>query len=141
MTARFPFGLHGLISTLVTLFLVVGAAAHGPEESVGVEVTPLLATALADAPGRHATLVLVTLQPGGMSPPHRHPGTVIVYVLEGTVESALDDGDPQTFSAGETWQEQPGALHRVSRNNSTEVAKLLALLIHGEGDSLTLHPH
>jgi quercetin dioxygenase-like cupin family protein len=140
MTTRFPFGFLCFVSALVALW-VVGAAAHGPEESIGVEVTPLLATALAETPDRHASLVLVTLQPGGMSPPHRHPGTVIVYVLEGTVESALDDGASETFTAGETWQERPGALHRVSKNTGPSVAKLLALLIHGEGDPLTLHPH
>ncbi len=83
------------------------------------------------------------MEPGGSTDPHRHPGTVLVYVLEGEVESAVDDGEAQTFKAGESWIESPGALHRVSRNTSEKVAKLLAVLIHSEGDGLVLpkEPH
>ncbi|NNL84578.1 MAG: cupin domain-containing protein [Myxococcales bacterium] len=134
------------IRTLITVWiprvwipavmLAATSYAHSPEENAGVTIEPVLATVLAETADKHATVVRVVLEPGAVSAPHRHPGTVLVYVLQGEVVSALDDGEPQTFKAGEAWKEHPGALHRVAKNTTHEVAKLLAVLVHDEGAEL-----
>lgn len=118
------------------LLLAAVGNTHAPEENTGVAIEPVLATVLAETADKHATIVRVVLEPGAVSAPHRHPGTVLVYVLQGEVESALDEAEPETFKAGEAWTEHPGALHRVARNTTHEVAKLLAVLIHDEGAEL-----
>jgi quercetin dioxygenase-like cupin family protein len=63
-----------------------------------------------------ATVVEVTLGPGQAGKPHRHPGPVIGYVLEGEYEWAIDDRPSRVIKAGETFYEPTGCLHRVSKN-------------------------
>ena len=68
--------------------------------------------------------------PGNASPPHRHPGPVIGYVLEGELEVAVDDGPVKVYKKGEAWFEPARALHRVNRNPSkTKPARFLAFML------------
>ena len=48
--------------------------------------------------------------------PHRHPGPVFGYVIEGEYEWAIDDGPAKRLKAGDTFYEPTGCLRRVSRN-------------------------
>jgi quercetin dioxygenase-like cupin family protein len=78
-----------------------------------------------------ATMVEVTLSPGQASAPHRHPGPVFGYVIEGEYEWAIDDKPARKLKAGETFYEPTGCLHRVSKNPSdTKQTRLLAVLLH-----------
>ncbi len=77
------------------------------------------------------TVVEVTIEPGGSSAPHRHPGPVYGYVLEGEYEWGLNDLPAKRLKAGETFYEPAGSLHRVSRNPSrTTRTRVLATLVH-----------
>ena len=80
-----------------------------------------------------ATTVEVTLGPGEASAPHRHPGPVFGYVLEGEYEWAIDDGKPKVLKAGDTFYEPTGCLHRVSKNPSDKSkTRVLAVVLHPE---------
>ena len=93
-------------------------------------VTPLLTQPLPDARPAEARMITVEYAPGGASPPHRHPGAIFAYVLEGAVECALDDGEVVKYGPGQCWYEKPNQLHRVSRNASTtRPAKLLVFFV------------
>jgi quercetin dioxygenase-like cupin family protein len=72
-----------------------------------------------DGKEARVTTVEVTFGPEVAGKPHRHPGPIFGYVLEGEFELGLDDQPVQTLKAGETFYEATGALHRVSRNPST----------------------
>ncbi|MGH8011934.1 MAG: cupin domain-containing protein, partial [Candidatus Binataceae bacterium] len=99
----------------------------------------VLEHALPDVPGKHISMVTVEYAPGASSPPHRHPGSVAAYVLEGTVVSQVEPGKPMTYTAGQAWYEPPMHVHRVSRNASKRrPAKILAVLIVPKGQPLTL---
>ena len=77
------------------------------------------------------TMVEVTLTPGESGMPHRHPGPVFVYVLEGEYELGIDDQPTKTYKAGETFYEPTGCLHRVSKNPSAKgPTRVLAVLLH-----------
>jgi quercetin dioxygenase-like cupin family protein len=94
-------------------------------------------------PGGTQELVVVevTLPPGAQALPHRHPAFVYAYVLSGTVESALGTEAPETFKAGQSWHEEPGILHRVTRNPSRkETARLLAVFVAKAGEKELVHP-
>src|SRR5262249_14863614 len=79
-----------------------------------------------------ATTVEVTLEPGQASAPHRHPGPVFGYILEGEYEWAIDDKPVKTFKAGDTFYEPTGCLHRVSKNPSDKnKTRVLAIILHG----------
>src|SRR5215468_8255733 len=76
-----------------------------------------------------ATAVEVTLEPGQASTPHRHPGPVFGYVLEGEYEWAIDDKPAKTLKVGDTFYEPTGCLHRVSKNAGKTKTRVLAVLL------------
>jgi quercetin dioxygenase-like cupin family protein len=130
------------IFAAIALAEAADGAAPGPGPSdKGVTVRPILQHDLPDAPGKVVSVVIVEFEPGAASSPHRHPGSTTVYVLEGSVESAVDPEKPVTYHAGQSWYELPMHTHRVARNASkTEPAKVLAVLISDKGQALVLPP-
>jgi quercetin dioxygenase-like cupin family protein len=80
------------------------------------------------------TIVEVTIGPGQAGVAHRHPGPAFVYIAEGTYELGLDDQPTKIYKAGETFQEQSGCLHRVSRNPAASGnTRLIAMVLHPRG--------
>jgi quercetin dioxygenase-like cupin family protein len=84
-----------------------------------------------DGKAARVTTVEVTIQPGQSSPPHRHPGPVFGYVLEGEYEWAINDQPVKKLKTGDTFYEPTMSLHRVSRNPSDKSrTRVLAVLLH-----------
>ncbi|HVA39312.1 MAG TPA: cupin domain-containing protein [Candidatus Binataceae bacterium] len=116
------------------------APGPGPSDK-GVTVRPILQHDLPDVPGKQVSMVIVEFEPGAASSPHRHPGSVVVYVLEGSVVSEVDPDKPVTYHVGQTWYELPMHTHRIARNASkSRPAKILAVLISEKGQELVLPP-
>ncbi|MBF6567631.1 MAG: cupin domain-containing protein [Candidatus Binataceae bacterium] len=114
-------------------------AANPTARDNGVTVTELLRHALPDAPGHEAAMVTVEYAPGASSTAHRHPGSTFAYVLEGSIESQVEPGQPRIYTKGQTWYELPRHTHRISRNaSSTEPAKLLAVLVIKKGQAVVI---
>jgi quercetin dioxygenase-like cupin family protein len=110
----------------------VGMAVAGHDEKEAVR--PISAWDIVeklDGKETKATVVEVTLEPGQAGEPHRHPGPVIGYVLEGEYEWAIDDQPSKVFKAGETFYEPTGCLHRVSKNPAAKGnTRVLAVVLH-----------
>ena len=89
--------------------------------------------------GWEVTVSYVDYAPGRVGAAHRHPGFVLVYVLEGAVIARISgQGEEKTYKAGEMFYEQPGATHEVSKNASqTQPARLLAMIFAKKGSPLT----
>jgi len=89
--------------------------------------------------GWEVTVSHVDYPPGRVGAPHQHAGFVLAYVLEGNVVAKVSgQGDERTYSVGQMFYEQPGAVHEVSRNASqTEPARLLAMIFAKKGATLT----
>jgi quercetin dioxygenase-like cupin family protein len=108
------------------------AARH--DEKPHGSVRTLAARAIAekvDGKEAKATAVEVTLEPGQAGAPHRHPGPVLGYVIEGEYEWAIDANEAKVLKAGETFYEPAGCVHRVSRNPAVKgKARILAWVIH-----------
>jgi quercetin dioxygenase-like cupin family protein len=118
-----------------------GKAPNPLASDKGVTVRPILQHELPDAPGKQVSIVVVEFEPGAGNSPHRHPGSTVAYVLEGSVVSEVDPDKPVTYHAGQTWYELPMHTHRVARNASkTRKAKILAVLISATGQDLVLPP-
>ena len=94
---------------------------------------------LPNVPGKSVTAVVVTFPPGAKSPPHRHAGSVLVYVLSGEVRSENSaTGPAHVYKVGETFFEPAGSTHLVSENASaTESATILAVFVADDGATLT----
>ena len=89
--------------------------------------------------GWEVTVSYVDYAPGRVGAAHRHPGFVLVYVLEGAVIARISgQGEEKTYTAGQMFYEQPGATHEVSKNASqTQPARLLAMIFAKKGSPLT----
>jgi quercetin dioxygenase-like cupin family protein len=95
---------------------------------------------LAHVPGKRVTVAIVDFPPRSLSPPHRHGGSVTVYVLSGAIRSQLEQGPIETFRVGGTFFEPLGIIHTLSENPSdTEPAQVLAIFVHDEGATLTTY--
>ena len=129
----------GAAAVLLAGTLLVGPALRAADERTGVEVKPVLTEKLPNVPGKSITSVLVTYAPGGKSSKHHHAGSVLVYVLSGTVRSETSTGGPaKIYRAGESFFEPPGSEHLVSENASaTEPASLIAVFVADDGAQLT----
>src|SRR5215470_13698717 len=62
------------------------------------------------------TASIINQEPGSVGRPHRHPGFVLVYVLEGEVVTKISGQQEVIYRAGQMFYEQPGSTHEVSRN-------------------------
>jgi quercetin dioxygenase-like cupin family protein len=104
-----------------------------PEDAVSrprTTVTALSCERLPHVPGKSVTTALVTFPPNAYSPRHRHPGSVTAYVLKGRLRSQLMGQPIETYTAGQSWFEPPGAVHLFAENASVaEPAELLAIFI------------
>src|SRR5206468_3508644 len=84
-----------------------------------------------DGKEARVTTVEVAYEPGEAGEPHRHPGPIFGYVLEGEFELGLGDEPARRLKAGETFYEPTGILHRVSRNPGTGGrTRVLAVVLH-----------
>ena len=125
--------------TAMAFAIAVPAAAHGAAETV----TRNFQRAIPNIPGKSLTAVVVDYAPGAASPAHRHAGSAFIYayVLSGDIESQVNDGSKRVYHAGESFFEEPGAVHRISRNASeTMPAKLLAVFVADSNDKALTTP-
>ena len=119
----------------VALFVTaITAAAHDGAE----RVKPNFRQAITNLPGKSLVAVEVDYPPGAASLPHAHARSAFIYayVVSGAVESQVNDGPRRVYRAGESFFEEPGAIHGVSRNASkTRPAKLLAVFVVDSNDN------
>jgi quercetin dioxygenase-like cupin family protein len=125
--------------TLIALALAAGvfvgvggmAVARPDEKETAKPISAWDIVEKLDGKEAKATVVEVTLGPGQAGEPHRHPGPVIGYVLEGEYEWAIDDQPAKTLKAGDTFYEPTGCLHRVSKNPAAKGnTRVLAVVLH-----------
>ena len=111
-----------------SMALAGAAAAHDADGTV----KPNFSGQIPNIPGKSLTAVEVVYPPGGASHAHSHAKSAFIYayVVSGSVVSKVNDEPEHVYTAGESFFEEPGSVHVVSRNASkTEPAKLLAIFI------------
>ena len=133
------------IALFITAAAALFATSVAAQENIGknAKVTLVFDQGLPNVPGKSLRAVLVEYGPGGGSPSHRHPSSAFIYarVLEGAIRSKVNDAPERTYQAGESWTEQPGDHHQVSRNASpTAPAKLLAVFVVDTSDRRIVIP-
>ena len=138
MTRRDAVGSLAIVADL----LITSGLGHAQDR--GAASTPRQPVFKHDLPNVtlddwEVTVSYVDYAPGRVGSPHRHPGFVLAYVLEGAVVAKISGQGPEkTYTVGQMFYEQPGATHEVSRNASeTQPAKLLAMIFAKKGSTLT----
>jgi quercetin dioxygenase-like cupin family protein len=131
MTRRMSPHFRAMLPALNAALMAGGATmAHAADAPQPAIVAPLMQKDLTGIPNKEATMITVQYVPGGSSLPHRHDAHVFVYVLEGSVKMQVDGQPVVTLTAGQTFYENPGDVHRVSANASaTQPAKILVFMV------------
>jgi quercetin dioxygenase-like cupin family protein len=104
----------------------------------GVKRELLHQSTLPDMPDHIVTALTIEVAPGAVVGPHRHGGYVYVYLLQGRILSQMEGEEAVEYSAGQSWIEPAGALHKRTENPSeTEPAKFLAVIYSAENAVIT----
>ena len=84
----------------------------------------------------------LALEPGAAgTPPHKHPGPVVGYVLEGELDFQMAGHDPVTIKAGEAFIEPFDCVHlRAANGSQTASARFIAVIIGKQGLPIILPP-
>lgn len=72
--------------------------------------------------GTDIVMVQLTVEPGGSSGWHSHPGGAIIVVKQGSITVHAAVGSQcqiETYSAGDAFIERPGEVDQVTNNDST----------------------
>jgi quercetin dioxygenase-like cupin family protein len=123
--------VHSILPSLVVA-MSLGFAGAAAAHDVGETLKPNFSRPLPNIPGKSLTAVEVVYPPGAASHPHTHAKSAFIYayVVSGSVVSKVNNEPEHVYKAGESFFEEPGSLHAVSRNASkTEPAKLLAVFV------------
>ena len=100
----------------------------------GTKIVPLFAKELVGLTDKEGMMLTVEYAPGASTPIHRHDAHVFVYVLEGSIIMQATGSPAVTLTAGQTFYENPGDVHAVSKNASdTKSAKFLVVLVKEKG--------
>jgi quercetin dioxygenase-like cupin family protein len=121
----------------------VAVATPAAAQSQGEVITPNFEHAIPNISGKSLVAVVVDYAPGGASPAHTHAKSAFIYgyVVSGAIESQVNNGPRRVYHAGESFYEDPGSRHPVSRNASaTEPAKLLAVFVVDTDDKALTTP-
>ena len=129
---RLSFGVVTVVSAVAVGSFALARQDRNPAGMPEVKVLSAVDVAeKVDGAKARATTFEVTFAPGVGGAPHRHPGPIFGYVLEGQFEFAVERDAVRTLKAGATFYEPAMALHRVSRNPSDKTTtRVLAVLVH-----------
>jgi quercetin dioxygenase-like cupin family protein len=88
--------------------------------------------------GFDAVLVEVNFAPGVSAPEHRHPGSIVGYVLDGQMRFGINHEPDQIVPAGGTFFEPLGAVHTAFGSASSDAAvRALVFMVVPTGSPLT----
>jgi quercetin dioxygenase-like cupin family protein len=80
-------------------------------------------------PGRMVIQNRVELGPEAPAVRHKHPGEEVIYVLEGTLEYAIDGQPRKTYRAGEALMVPAETVHAVRNVGSGNAAELATYVV------------
>jgi quercetin dioxygenase-like cupin family protein len=111
-----------------TLLLLVAADAYAQQS-----VIQRKALITEDGPPGFQTIVFsVEFAPGAREAKHTHPGPLIGYILEGTLDLEHEGRATATYKAGEAFYVEPGKGH-LAINSSGKPVKFIATLFVEKG--------
>jgi quercetin dioxygenase-like cupin family protein len=87
-------------------------------------------------PGYEQALVAVEIPVGGREGRHTHPGSVMIYVQEGTLTLDYEGKPTATYKPGDTIYVEPDKIHEGINNGSTSI-KVLASFLLKKGPPMT----
>ncbi len=128
---------HPAIQLAILLFITFYSTAQTQKKSTMAKMPSVKIISAVDIeeeidgqPARVSTVELI-LQPKEESQPHRHPGPVYGYILEGIYEFKVEGQPLRKLQSGDTFYEPLMALHEVGSNPSgNSITRVLAIVTH-----------
>lgn len=121
----------------------LGQSGPRPVETPGLTRQDMVRAALAEYPGSDVVGFSGLFEPGATPGPHRHPGTELLYVIEGHGLLLQEGREPVTLEPGVTIISEPAErggsfVHEVRNLSQTQPLRtyVVLLLDHGEPPSL-----
>jgi quercetin dioxygenase-like cupin family protein len=107
-----------------TALLLVTPAAQQP--SVTRKILLKVDSAI---PGYEQALVAVEIPVGGREGRHTHPGSVMIYVQEGTLTFDCEGKPTATYKPGDSLYVEPDKIHEGINNGTTSIKVLATFLV------------
>jgi quercetin dioxygenase-like cupin family protein len=126
---------HVLIAAAVLAVLVPAWTSSVAQNQPNVTRKVLMQQDL-NIPGYTTALISVEIPVGGREGRHTHPGTLIVYVQEGTLTLDYEGKPTKAYKAGETFSVEPGKIHEGINKGNTPI-KALASFVGEKGKPIT----
>jgi len=121
--------------------VLLSSVGSSKDQRTGPREKLLLTKDISSYAGSDVALTVRELQfpPSFQGGKHRHPGPLVVCVLEGSLEVTLEGIGPKRYSAGECFSEEPRQLHLSTRNLSENApARVISYLLSRRGEPLVL---
>ena len=118
------------LPAVFTVAMLIGIGAHSmvQAQQPSVDRKVLLQQDVA-VPGYQNVLVAVTIPVGGREGRHTHPGTAIVYVVEGALTLDHDGRPSTTYKTGETFSVDAGKVHEGINKGNTPVRAIASFVV------------
>jgi quercetin dioxygenase-like cupin family protein len=137
---------HGPLSSIIAVLAGMsllgfgGPSAFAQDLPAGVTIAANMAFTPPTGLGAfQAMTFVIDVAPGAGLPLHSHPGRSEVMVLQGELTEKRPAGDEKVYHVGETFLEEPGAVHAVT-NTGSEATRLIWTLLLPEGtEPIILH--
>jgi quercetin dioxygenase-like cupin family protein len=133
--------LMSIVALVVGFALCVADDELANAQQPPIKRTELLKTDLADMEGKEMNIWTADLAPGAQTGKHHHPTPRFVIVVEGSVVLEMEGKPPQTFKAGQAFQELPDVVHNFRNASTTETAKAIGIQYAGKGQPLQVDVH
>ncbi len=123
--------------------LFVGAAGFGVVQAAEeaykpkVDITSLAKGPLAGVEGKEVIIRHFAIPPGHVGGKHFHPGSVFVYVLEGTL-TIETEGKIKSVSAGELYEEPMRRVMQARNLSTTDGLKLVVFQVGDAGKPMMI---
>jgi quercetin dioxygenase-like cupin family protein len=137
----------GAMARVSLLTLAVGIAPCVTSDEIAnaqqraMKRTELLKTDLADMEGKKTNICTADIVPGAQTGKHHHPTPRFVVVVEGSVVVEIKGKPPQTFKAGQAFQEPSDVVHNFRNASTTEPAKAIGIQYARKGQPLQIDDH
>src|ERR1700754_2058430 len=110
--------LAHVLAPLALAAIVAACPVARAEEPPKIKAIPLQKEPLTGLPDREVVSVMVEWPPGSGTGLHTHPGDEYTTVLEGELIGRREGGEAKTYSAGQSYHNEPGVVHEANNKGS-----------------------
>ncbi len=131
-------GVTLALGVLVGIAIGLAGARILSAQQPEIKRTELLRTELPDVAGKEAVVFTAEIPAGVVTGKHRHPGSELIYVLDGSYVLEVEGKGRLPLKAGDARLAAPGEVHAANSVGSPRPSKVLVFLIAEKGQPLAI---